>query len=150
MVDIVRIFEEFSARKGYEFDYGTKASLNLLGGTNPILDINKIYLLLERRKGTSKSNNIGTLEGVNYTGYFFLCKHSDLDLDNFYSDNSNSKYKDNIEPLLIAYESLFNFFGCTNIEINSLEFQDVTDILDQNMDGLLINYNIFVPINYEL
>ena len=150
MVDIVRIFEKFATDKSYEFDYGTKASLNLLGGTNPIEDISKIYLLLERRKGTSKQGSIGSLEGVNYTGYFFLCKHSDLDLDNFNSDNTNSKYKDNIEPLLNAYKSLFNYFGCTEIEINSFEFQDVTDILDQNMDGLLINYNIFVPINYEL
>lgn len=150
MIDIVRIFEKFAQDKLMIFDYGTKATLNLLGGTSgTAVDLSKIYLLLERRKGTAQVNNFKNIEGVTYTGYFFLCVNSDFDLINF-ADATGGKYTNNIEPLLETYKSFFNYFACKDLEINSLEFQDVTDILDQNMDGLLINYNIFVPQNYEL
>jgi hypothetical protein len=150
MIDIVRVFEKFAQDKGMLFDYGTKATLNLLGGTSNVeIDLTKIYLLLERRKGTALKNNFGNIEGVTYTGYFFLVVNADFDLINFAS-STGSKYENNIEPLLDIYKSFFNYFGCKDLVINSLEFQDVTDILDQNMDGLLINYSIFIPENYEL
>jgi hypothetical protein len=74
---------------------------------------------------------------------------SDFDLINFAS-STGSKYENNIEPLLDVYKSFFSYFGCKDLVINSLEFQDVADIFDQNMDGLLINYSIFIPENYEL
>lgn len=150
MIDIVRVFEKFAQDKGMLFDYGTKATLNLLGGTsNLAIDLTKIYLLLERRKGTAQKNNFGNIEGVTYTGYFFIVVNSDFDLINFASPNE-SKYVNNIEPLLDVYKSFFSYFSCKDIVINSLEFQDVTDIFDQNMDGLLVNYSIFIPKNYEL
>lgn len=150
MIDIVRVMEKYAQDKGMIFDYGTKATLNLIGGTsNLTIDLTKIYLLLERRKGSANKNNYGNVEGITYTGYFFLVVNADFDLINFASSNG-SKYQNNIEPLLDAYKDIFNYFSCKNIIINSLDFQDVTDIFDQNMDGLLINYSIFIPDHYEL
>ena len=41
MIDIVRVFEKFAQDKSMLFDYGTKATLNLLGGTSNLeIDLN--------------------------------------------------------------------------------------------------------------
>jgi hypothetical protein len=80
---------------------------------------------------------------------FTLCVCSDFDMINFNKIN-NSKYKSNIEPLLNYYNDFISYFKCTEIKINSIKYQDVINILDQNFDGLIIYFDFFVPINYKL
>ena len=150
MIDIVRVFEKFAKDKNFLFDFGNRPTLNLIGGTSSLeVDLCKIYLLLENRVGTSKINNFGSLEGVNYKGMFMLCVCSDFDMEYFNKINK-SKYKDNIEPLLVYYNDFIKTFGCTDLKFNSISYQDVINVLDQNFDGIVVNFDIFIPINYEL
>lgn len=150
MIDIVRVFEKFANDKDFLFDFGNRPTLNLIGGTSSLeVDLCKIYLLLENRVGTSKINNFGTLEGVNYKGMFMLLVCSDFDMINFNKINK-SKYNNNIEPLLVYYNNFIQTFGCTDLKINSISFQDLINVLDQNFDGILVNFDIFIPVGYEL
>ena len=143
MKDIVRIFEEYATAKSYEYHYGDKAVLNIID-TNinytGLID-GIIYFLHEYRKGSINKGQSVISQSMDYTGKFFLVKKSNL------NQIHDEKYVQNIEPLIQAFAQMENYFGCTNIDIQELNFIDVTDVLDENMDGILVEYKVNVP-NY--
>ena len=154
MTDIVRILQTYSESKSFIFHYGRKAVLNLIDtGETWTGELDDIYFLLEYRKikpikNASKTN----IKGTQYTGTFYLVKHSDLD-QNFMEEvgtESQSKYVNNIEPLLSELVGLENYFACSLIEYETVEADDITDILDMNCDGLMVKFNAFVPIGFSL
>jgi len=153
MLDIVRIFEKLSQDKSFVFHYGRQQVINLIEtGQNWSGSKDDIYFLLEFRRGKLRKNSTKTgAVGTDYTGTFYLVKHSDLD-QNFFQEvgtQEQSKYVNNIEPLLSVLDMMENYFGCTEIEFAS-EFDDVTDFIDANADGLMVRFNAFVPKQYTL
>jgi len=154
ITDIVRILQSYSKSKSYVFHYGRKAVLNLIDtGDNWTGELDDIYFLLEYRKGKPIKNGTGTgSKGTRYEGTFYLVKHSDLD-QNFMSEvgaESQSKYVNNIEPLIDAVHNIESYFGCSLVDWETVEFDDVTDILDMNCDGLMVRFVAYVPLNYSL
>ena len=153
MTDIVTIFNDYCNRNSLTYHYGKKSTLNIIDkGSLYSKDTNTIYFLHEFRKGIAEKNSTTSqIKSMLYTGKFFLVKNSDLDLQNYQEVGTleTSKYKVNIEPLLNTYETFINSFGCSDIEVLESDFIDVTDALDNNMDGLLVSYKVRVPQTFK-
>lgn len=150
MTDIVRLLQTFATSKNYIFHYGRKAVQNLIDtGENFTGLPDTIYFLLEYRKIKPLKNATKTnAKGISYEGTFYLVKQSDLDLQ-FFEENetsNDSKYTTNIEPLLQVLLGLDSYFGCTEIEYSTTSADDVTDILDMNADGIMVNFTAYVPL----
>lgn len=147
--DIVRILQDIALAKGLEYHYGKKAALNLLDGT---AQPGKVFLLHEFTNRKSEYNTSGTkITAANYSGKFFLVKHSDFD-QHYFAEvgiQDTSKYTTNIEPLLNVFNDIGNSLACTGAKVTQWENIDVTDALDANMDGLLCSYTLKVPVHYE-
>ena len=149
MRDIVRVLETYSQSKGLVFHYGRQNVLNLIDtGNNFSGNLTDIYLLLEfrnikPRKNSTKTNTTGT----DFNGTFYLVKHSDLD-QQFFQEvgiQKDSKYVQNIEPLLTELDAFTSYFGCDEIEFNITNAIEVTDFIDANADGLMINFTAYIP-----
>ncbi len=154
MTDIVRILEKYTQDKSFIFHYGRQNVINLIEtGNNWTGSRDDIYLLLEFRNIKPRMNNSKTNSvGVDYTGTFYLVKHSDLD-QNFFQEvgtQNESKYVNNIEPLLTELDTLVNYFGCSDVEYETTNAIDVTDFIDANADGLMIMVKAFVPKQYTI
>jgi hypothetical protein len=154
MVDIVRIFESYATAKSFIFHYGRKTVLNLIDtGSLWTGQKDDIYFLFEYRKILTLKNQTQTnFKGTRYNGTFYLIKHSDLD-QNFFQEvgeQSQSKYVNNIEPLLYILQDMENYFGCSEVVIEKMEADDVTDILDLNGDGIMVNFTAYVPKDFNL
>ena len=154
MVDVVRLLEKYATDKSFIFHYGRQNVINLIEtGNNWSGTLDDIYLLLEFRNikprmNATKTNTLGN----DFTGTFYLVKHSDLD-QNFFQEvgtQSDSKYVNNIEPLLTELDGLVNYFGCTEIEYETTNAIDVTDFIDANADGLMISFKAYVPKQYTI
>jgi len=149
MTDVVRILQDFSTAKNYKFTYGRKAVLNLLdNGSLFDGDPDSTYMLLEYRKIKPVKNATETgIKGINYEGLFYLVKQSDLD-QNFFDEvgtEASGKYTNNIEPLLAILSELDIHFSCSINTYETLVADDITEFLDANMDGLMVNFKIYVP-----
>jgi len=143
MVDFVRILQTYCTSKSIAYSYGKKANLNLLKSD---LDADKIYCLHEPSPRKSEMNTNKTkVASYLFSGMFFLLKKSNKDmpyLNEMGNSEDISKYKLNIEPLLNEFNTMANYFGCSQMELLQLDAIDVTDVLDTNNDGLLITYSI--------
>jgi hypothetical protein len=144
MKDIVRILQQIAEGQNLTYHYGKKAALNLLEGS---LDADTTYLLHEFTNRKSEYNRSGTkIIGANYEGKFFLVKQSDFTQGYFDpAKDAASKYSDNIEPLLLIFNSIGNALSCMNFTVDQWDNIDITDALDANMDGLLCSYKIRIP-----
>ena len=154
MTDIVRILETYAESKGFIFHYGNTATQNLIEtGEEWTGAYEDIYLLLAYRSIQPRTNATKTnLTGTDYTGNFFLVKHSDID-QNFFQEvgeQADGKYTNNIEPLLLEIPNMVKHFGCSDVDFTITKIDDVTDYLDANADGLLIYFTAFVPSYYNL
>lgn len=140
MTDIVRIFENYATTAGYTYHYGRQHVINLFEqGSNWTGTEDTIYFLHEFRRGIRVNNNT-----MKYDGTFYLVSHSTIN-QNFFQEvgtQSEGKYETNIEPLVDAYGGLWNSFFCSQMEILSTNFIDVTDFLDANTDGIKVDYSV--------
>ena len=150
MIDIVRLLEDFANSKGYIYNYGRKSVMNLID-TGDLFNgaEDKIYFLLEYRKIKPIKNATQTgIKANSFEGVFYLLKHSDLD-QNFFDetgDQSTGKYVTNIEPLLSILGELDSFFGCSEVSYETFSADDITDFLDANCDGLMVNFKATIPV----
>ena len=140
MTDVVDIFQKYSDAKSYTYHYGRKNVINLFGqGFNWSGNDTDIYFMHEFRKGTRIDNNT-----MSYTGNFYLVKHSTLN-KNFYQEvgtKAEGKYENNIKPLIQAFREIESYYFCSDLDIKSLSFIDVTDLLDANLDGIKVDYTV--------
>lgn len=140
MTDIVRIFENYASDQGYGYEYGRDKVINLLDISQGWDGVsNKIYFLHEFRRGMRVGNNT-----MKYDGTFYLVVHSNIN-QGFFNEAGgvvDGKYANNIEPFVNAYESLWNSFFCTDLEVLNTNFVDVTDFLDANLDGIKVGYSV--------
>lgn len=148
MTDIVRIFQDYATNKGWVYDYGSQYAINLIeqGYTWTGLE-STIYFLHEFRRGSRIDNNT-----MKYDGTFYLLVHSDMN-QNFFSEVgtvAEGKYENNIEPLVTdVYNSFWNDFYCSQMEVLSTNFIDVTNFLDANTDGIKIDYSVQYINSYD-
>jgi len=154
MTDVVRILEQYANAQSMKFVYGRMAVLNLIDtGEQWSGEKDDIYFLLEYRKIKPIKNQSQTnIKGTRFEGVFYLVKHSDLD-QNFFNEvgtEQTSKYVNNIEPLIDYLHGLENYFACTDISFETVEADDVTDLLDANADGLMVKFSAFIPVTYIL
>lgn len=140
MTDIVRIFENYSVNMGYQYEYGRQQVINLFEtGSTWTGSEDTIYFLHEFRRGNRVDNN-----KMKYDGTFYLVSHADIN-QNFFQEvgtQDQGKYQTNIEPLIDAYSLMWNNYYCTQMEVLSTNFIDVTDFLDANMDGIKVDYSV--------
>lgn len=154
MIDVVRILQTYANSQSMKFFYGRKAVLNLIDtGDEWSGEADDIYFLLEYRKIKPIKNQSQTnIKGTRFEGVFYLVKHSDLD-QNFMNEvgtEQTSKYVNNIEPLLSYLVGLENYFACADLTYETVEADDVSDILDMNCDGLMVKFSAFIPVTYTL
>lgn len=136
MKDIVRILQDITEDKNIAYHYGKKATLNFLDGT---LEAGKIFMLHEFTNRKSEYNDAGTkILAANYQGKFFLvsheCEESTITIEQI-SDVFNA-IKDSIES--------------TGIEVNQWESLNITDALDESMQGFLCSYKVRIGLTTEL
>ena len=141
MTDIVRIFETYAQNAGYEYLYGRDKVINLLDTSQSWTGLSDtIYFLHEFRRGERVDNN-----KMKYTGTFYFVLHSNIN-QGFWDEATDTvaegKYAQNIEPFVNAYGALWNSYYCTQMEVLSTNFIDVTDFLDANLDGIKVDYSV--------
>lgn len=143
MKDFTRTLQEYCNANGISYHYGRKASLNLLT-TDQLED--KVYLLHEASPRRANMNTTKTrIESFTFIGKFFLMVKSTIDMPYFnekQEGDSNSKYTNNIEPLLNMFQDIGNSFGCTDFEVEQWESIDVVNVFDANRDGVLVTYTV--------
>lgn len=142
MKDLVRIMQEYCNTNNISFHYGSESHLNLLDGD---IDSEQIYLLLfPVKRKTIQSKNSIRVQGRNFTGRYMLLKGSDY-ANHYFNENetdeTESKYTNNIEPLLNVNDSIAEGLMCSNIEIVLHQSDDAIDVLDSNKDGVWCSFN---------
>lgn len=141
-MDIVRTFESVCEGLGYNFHYGNKSNLNLID-SNSNIEPDKIHLLLFPVRRGSKDRNTNSRI---YNGNFFLVMPDDFSQAYYNETNQNvneSKYQNRIEPLvngLDVFESKLSY--CNGIDILLFDSVDAVDVLDANMTGLYITFQL--------
>jgi len=144
-MDLVRVFETYCTNNGLEFRYGSKSHLNLVQST---LETDDVFMLLFPVDRHKKPNDLGTkISKRIFTGRFLLVKNSNRDQHYFNEreqDQQDSKYTENIEPLITLHESIGNnILGCDyGYELELWKCIDAVDVLDANLDGIWCNYKI--------
>lgn len=141
-MDLVRIIETECQASCIKFHYGNKSHLNLIdqGGD---LEPDKTHLLLfPLRRGLYERNTNSRV----YNGNFFLVR-PDHFAQNYYNetdaDNCESKYESKIEPLIKELNAMeLKLQTCYDLDIVSFESVDAVDVIDANMSGLWVTFQI--------
>lgn len=143
-MDIVRILENICNDLDYGFHYGNKSHLNLID-QNGNLAPDKTHLLLFPPT-RNKANNSDVSR--TYRGNFFFVRPDEFAQDYFNNTDSsetNNKYETKIEPLITALNSLETRLEyCDNMDVLTFDSIDAVDVLDANLSGLWVTYNVKV------
>ena len=149
MTDFVRILQDYATAKGWIYSYGRKSNLNLLSSSTA-LENDKVYLLHEPSPRKPEQNATGSgVKSYLFSGYFFLMVKSEKDMPYFtemHNPEERSKYVLYIEPLLAEWQILTNLLMCQGLEVLNFEASDVIDLVDENRDGILVNYQVRATI----
>lgn len=143
-MDLVRIIEDICTDLGYQFHYGNKSHLNLID-QNGELAPNKIHLLLfpitRGRLNKDTSSRI-------VSGNFFFVMPDEFAQDYFNNTSSSEtsdKFTTKIEPLITSLDGLQDRLDyCENVEVIQFQSVEVVDILDANLSGFWVTFNVEV------
>lgn len=143
-MDLVRIIEDICTDLGYQFHYGNKSHLNLID-QNGELAPNKIHLLLfpitRGRVNKDTSSRI-------VSGNFFFVMPDEFAQDyynNTTSSETSDKFTTKIEPLITSLDGLQDRLDyCENVEVIQFQSVEVVDILDANLSGFWVTFNVEV------
>ena len=125
-------FKNIADTNSWGFNYSPDDYRNLFQDC----EAGKIYLFVDPITTDTIFSDVGN-ETITYSGKFFLVLSSDVDEE--YLD----KYNDYIKPLISGAGGILKTeLACTNYQINQWKQLEVINILDENMDGLMITYNI--------
>ncbi len=142
MIDLPNIFKDLAEAKGFKFDYGTKAMLNLLRSN---LVSEDIYFLLSSPLSWGEQQ---TTYSANPTvkGNFLLVVKSTIDQVIYRSkdqDEATTKYNKNVLPLMKKLQEFRTELGfCSDFEITYWKAIDGYNILDANTDGLVVEFEL--------
>jgi hypothetical protein len=141
-MDLVRIIETECIASSFAFHYGNKSHLNLIDQDGE-LEPDKTHLLLfPVRRGQYDRNTNSRV----YNGNFFFVRPDEF-AQNYYNETeapeSESKYESKIEPLITALNALeLKMQTCYDLDILSWESVDAIDVIDANMSGLWVTFQI--------
>lgn len=143
-MDLVRIIEDICTDLGYQFHYGNKSHLNLID-QNGELAPNKIHLLLfpitRGRINKDTSSRI-------VSGNFFFVMPDEFAQDyynNTTSSETSDKFTTKIEPLITSLDGFQDRLDyCENVEVRQFQSVEVVDILDANLSGFWVTFNVEV------
>lgn len=142
------LYDEFTVHTqtlGWTFSYGNASNQNLLSSS---LNDSEIYLLLDTITRVRLFSEFGGEGEQTFSGSFMLLIKSNL--DNVYDsqrnqDPANGKYQKNIKPLLdVEIVKLEDEINCSQFEIKKWEIVDAIDVLDVNLDGIVVTYELTV------
>lgn len=143
-MDLVRILETYSNDNDIVFRYGSKSHLNLLEGREELTEDKVHVLLFPLRRGVYNRSNSSRL--VN--GNLFLVLPDNYDRHYFNErgqDTADSKFVLKVEPLINTSKALENYLSyCNNVEIVSYESVEAIDVLDANLSGLFVTFQVRV------
>ena len=142
MIDIVKEFNTIADTLDYQFDFGTRAMLNLIKSKE---HTDNIYFLLSSPitwTGAPSSYGIGNSIA---SGNFLLLKRSkfgEVIYKTKDSDKDKTKYNKNLVPLLSEIDKIKNQLICNNLQVNSWTVIDAYDVFDKNFDGFIVTFTI--------
>lgn len=138
-----------AADKGWEFSIGNRTTLNLREKIDTIGS--GIALFVEPPKISHKYNQYGAVEQTTYKGNLLLLVLSDFDdgTDGAVQqdggvDYIETKWENNVRPLVDEVRSLFQQITCDGGEIVQIDTEPFFNLFDWNADGLLVGYQIRV------
>lgn len=115
----------------WSFEYARQDYLNLYDD----VEAGKIYLMVEPITTDSAFSDLGN-ETVTFSGKLWIVMSSDVDEE--YKD----KYEQYIEPIFSNIrKTITNTFACSDYELKLFRTTEVINFLDENLDGLLVNYS---------
>lgn len=126
-----QLFKTLADDAKWEFHYGREEYQNLNE-----LELDKVGLFVDPITEDPKFSEYGQ-PTMAYFGRFLLLMNSDVDED--YpekAENYIDKLKETELPIILAK------LQCENYQINSFRILEAINIYDQNLDGLLVNYNV--------
>ena len=124
-------FKNVAEENNWHFEYSRPNYQNL-----DELELGKIGLYVDPIITDSRFSNAGN-ESQTFSGRFMILMNSDVD------ESYIDKYNSYIKPLIQnELQLLKDEFNCNDYQINSFKTLEVINLFDQNLDGVLINYNI--------
>jgi len=135
-MEIVELFREVAESFDWIFDYGRKDFHNLIDdGTN-----GKWHFFLDPVVDDTNS------QFAIYEGYFMVLSIADLD-QNYDNQKGTSpedgKWLQNIKPKKDFLKTKFrDKLECADLEILRYRMTEVINFFDDNMDGVLVNFQI--------
>ncbi len=142
MIDLPNIFKGLAEAKGFKFDYGTRAMLNLLRSNLVSSDV--YFLLSSPLTWGEQQTTWGATPTVR--GNFLLVVKSNIDEVIYASkdrDETTTKYNTNVLPLMQQLQEFRTALGfCDDFTIRSWKVIDGYNILDANTDGLIVDFEL--------
>ncbi len=140
MTDFVITMQRICDENNIQFHYGNKSHLNLIDA-NSDLEPNKTHFLLFPLKRGNLINNTRLVSG----NFFFV--RPDEFAQEYYNEtagnDSEAKYNKIINPLISELDLIENKIKwCEGFDIVSLESIDAVDVLDANMTGLWVTFQV--------
>lgn len=129
--------KEVASEEGLDFHYARRDFANLYHSEDEV-DLSKTQLFLDPVSIETNYDVYGNKESELYTGHFMLLKHS-----SFQEDDYEKRYLEKIRPILtMAEEAIISEVGCRGLRITFWQSVEVINVMDENLDGLIINYQI--------
>jgi hypothetical protein len=124
--------KDLASDNDWVFEYSRTDYQNLMNE----LQMEKVHLFVDPITIDSSFSESG-FETKSYSGKMMLLLSSDVD------ESYQDKYQDYIKPLLTTtLQTLKGSLVCTDATFNKFQSTEVINLFDENLDGLLINYNI--------
>lgn len=123
--------KDLATTNDWVFEYSRTDYQNLFSE----LQIDKVHLFVDPITIDSTFSDTG-FETKSYSGKMMLLLSSDVD------EAYENKYQDYIKPLLTTTLNTVKSSLVCEATINKFQSTEVINLFDQNLDGLLITYNI--------
>jgi hypothetical protein len=129
------ILEEIAAESNYIFEYARRDHLNLFDDvSNDLVP----HLFVDPIIEDEVHDDMNVLEQTNYSGNFMFVMSSDLDEESY-----AFRYENYIKPLRVELKKLKDSVSCGyEVTFKQWRIVEVINMLDQNMDGLVVSFNI--------
>jgi len=165
MSDFVKDLESYAVKHSIRFSYGNRANQNLLRSD---LTPERTYLLLDPITRLKNFSEFGGAGNLAYSGQFLLVVKSTID-KTYYNQDAGERFENTTEAMdggFVVNNSCETPFGkgkydayiypiltnaltlleeeinCTDYQINNWQILDAINVLDVNLDGVLVTFNV--------
>lgn len=128
------LLKNISTTNNWDFTYAKRDWANLYDE----VENGKVKIFLDPVETNYTYGEYNQVYSKTYTGSFLILLSSDIDDGDY-----EQRYIDYIKPLITgASDTLKNSLLCEEINIGSWREQEVINIFDFNLDGLIVTYSI--------